>query len=326
MLTKMRNSLLKAWNLVLSSLTAASPGLSADEQTRSTWAKAIESFDAIPGVYKEFFKPFLADGKIFPYTVLTPSYEKLIHPTTEKLICDLGSDIYVLERDGNTYTVQCYPIEGISYVEIGTILLYSWIKISGVGSHGDLISSTLKFNSVTDYLFKPILERIRPAAANSGDATPNSESEKFDHLVLTNYKFMNYAKYSLLAGEKVIHTILQPEIRAGIQTFLGKIDYRIISPAHMSILTDRELIMIREDTSWSEKTRYGGIWDYIPLTKIISLSLSGKGSNLLILSIHLPESAHLDFVFQASAKRDLDQLMEQFYELTPLAADRAAGN
>ena len=316
MLTKMRNILRMTWRQAYTSTIALLPTVSAAEQTKSSWAKPIKSYAAVPNAYKDFFEPFLADGRVFPYTVLTPSYEGFIHRTTEKLICDFGHEIYVLERSGNTFEAQCYPLEGISYVEVRTILLDSRIKISGVTRQGVPASPTFKFNSVTDYLFTPILERIRPATVDSQDAAQSSESEKFDHLVRLNFKFMNYAKRSLLAGEKVVQTILQPEIRAGVLTVLGKTYYRTISPTHMSILTDRELIMIREDERQSGEDKYGGIWDYIPLTKIVSLSLSGKDKDLLVLSIQLPASARLEYLFQASAKREINQLLDRYRELT----------
>lgn len=63
------------------------PTQSAVEQTKSSWAKPIKSYAAVPNVYKSFFGPFL-DRQVFPYTVLTPSYEGFIHRTTEKLVCD----------------------------------------------------------------------------------------------------------------------------------------------------------------------------------------------------------------------------------------------
>jgi hypothetical protein len=188
--------------------------------------------------------------------------------------------------------------------------------ICGVAQHGVPACCTLKFNSITDYLFRPIVERIRLATFDAQDPAQSSEREKFDHLVRLNYKFMSYARRSLLAGEKVVHTILQPEIWERVLTVLGKTYFRTVSPTHMSILTDRELIMIGEEYRRSGEDRYGGIWDYIPLNKIVALSLSRKGSNLLNLSIQLPDSACLDYLFQASAKRDVEQLLDCAKELT----------
>jgi hypothetical protein len=158
------------------------------------------------------------------------------------------------------------------------------------------------------------VERIRLTAPGLHGETQASKTEQFDHLLKVNYKFMNYGRRSLLGGEKVIHTIFQPEIRTPIFQFLGRTYYRSIFPTHMSILTEGELIMIREEGRQRGDDRYGGIWDYIPLNKIITLTLSEKGSNLLVLSIHLPENECLEYIYQASMKQEVDQLLQKFKE------------
>ena len=293
-----------------------SPTVTSYEQTRPSWAKAIGSYAAVPAAYKDFFDPLLTEERVFPYTVLTPSFEGFLHRATEKLICDFGHEIYVLERKGDCFEAQCYPLEGISYVECRTILLDSRIKISGVTRQGASASSTLRFNTVTERLLIPIVERIRFATIGSRDPVEFSEFEKFDCWAGLNFKFMNYAKCSLLGGEKVIHTILQPEIRVIKLKILGMTFRKLISPTHMSVLTDRELIMIREEERRSGDNKYGGVWDYIPLNKITALSMKEKGNNLLALSVQLPEGAHLEYLFQASAKQEVNQLLEQFKELT----------
>ncbi len=316
MLAIMRN----IWRMILAknlaSIIASIPRISADEQTISSWAKPIKSYEAVPDIYKDFFEPYLANGRAFPYSVLTPSYEGFLHRTTEKLISDFGAEITVLERKGNTFEALCYPLKGISYVEVRTVLLDSHFKICGVTRHGVPASSILRFNSVTDYLFMPILETIRSANHHSKETIQSAEFEKFDRWVRSNYKFMNYAKRSLRGGEKVIHTILQPEIRTKLLTILGKTYYKTISPTHVCILTDGELILIREEVRQSGDDRYGGIWDYIPLNKIVNLSLSEKDKDLLLLSVHLAENTRLECLFQASAKGEIDQLLERFGELS----------
>lgn len=288
------------------------------EQTKSSWARPITSYTAVPPVYQGFFEPLRAEGQDFPYAVLTPSYEVFLHRAAEKLACMFGQAIHILERSGNTFEAYCFPLAGISYVEVRTVLLDSHLKICGVTDQGVAACCTLRFNAITDYLFKPIVERIRLAAMEARGTTLASERETFDYLVRVNYKFMSYARHSLLPGEKVIHTILQPEIRESVLTLLGKTFDRTVSPTHMSILTDGELITIREERRRGGEDRYGGVWDYIPLNKIIALSVSEKGNNLLGLSIQLPESACLDYLFQASAKQELEQLLDRVKELATI--------
>jgi hypothetical protein len=287
------------------------PRLSASEQTKLTWAKPVKSYAEVPEVFKDFFEPYRAAGRAFPYTVLTPAYQGFIHRTSEKLVCDLGGEIAVLERNGSAFEAQCYPLERISYVQVTSILLDSRIKITGITDRGVPASITLRFNSVSDYLLAPILDRMRRGAQ---EAALSPDLEQFDGWARLSFKFMNYAKGSILGGEKVIHSVLQPEVRVSRIRILGKTFYRTVSPTLAVILTDRELIAIREDIRQHGGNRYGGIWDYIPLDKIASFSLSEVDAGLLRLSIDLPKSAQLEYLVQAAKRKEIDPLLEELRE------------
>jgi hypothetical protein len=123
------------------------------------------------------------------------------------------------------------------------------------------------------------------------------------------------AKFMFWRETETRYFILQPETRERVATVLGKTFYRTVFPTHMSILTDRELIMIGEEHRWSGEDRYGGTWHYLPLCKIVALSLSRKGSNWLSLSIQLPGSVCLDYLYEASARREVEQLLACAKEL-----------
>ena len=316
MLTKIRNILRMNRRQARAPRESGLPKLSGAELARSSWAKPVESYADVPDAFRAFFEPLLVSGRAFPYTILTPSHERFIHKTSEKLICAFDHEIDVLERSGNAFEAHCFPLEGISFVEFRTALLASRFQICGEINHAVHTSPTLTFNSVTDYLFKPILKRIRLASVASSNVAQGSELENFDDLVRVNYKFMNFAKHSLLEGERVICFILQPEIRESMLTVLGKTYFRTISPTHMSILTDRELILIREEAARRKEDRYGGIWAYIPLRKIASLSLSEKDGNLLTLTVKLFENISFEFLFEVSAKEEIDRLLHRFKGLT----------
>ena len=318
MLDGIRGVLRTVWRQSLSSVYALLPPTDAAEQTKASWARPIDSLAAVPAAYQEFFGRLLAGGRAFPYTVLTPSYQGFLHKATEKLVCDLDDEICILHSHSATFEAHRYPVEGISYVEVRTFLLDSSIKISGMTQHGVAASTSFKFNAVTDYLFTPILRKIRLAAHGPRDASLGTGSEKFDDWVVLNYKFMNFAKRSLLVGDRVIQAILQPEIRTRALTLLGKTLYGLVSPTHMCILTDRELITVREEERRSSNDKYGGIWDYIPLAKIVELTLSHRDGDLFELSIRLPDVV-LKSLYTASAGRELNQLLDRFGELTSSA-------
>ena len=280
--------------------------------TKWSWAIQIESPDAVPDTYKSFFEPILESGQTFPCTVLTPSFNRFMFKSNEKLVCDLGDEIVILERFGDAFEARYYPIEQISYVEVRSILLDSQITICGLTRNGANASSILKFNSVTDYLFDPILQKIRLAGVDLTNRDKGTEAGKFDHLMNVNFKFMNYAKRSVLAGEKVLHFILQPEIQKKFLRFLWMTYYKTVRPTHMVILTDWELILIREERVANDKGKYGGTWDFIPLSKIEKLSLKEDDSELFRFSIQISGNDFLEVPFQASAKGEVSQLMASF--------------
>lgn len=296
-------------------MAASWPRPSPAELARSSWARLLKSYTEVPTVYQAFFEPFRAAGRDLPYTVLAPAYEGLMHPTREKLISTFEQDLYILERSGHRFEVHGYPLHGIDYIQVRAVLLDSRITIRGVTRQGVSDSSTWKFNSVTDYLFAPILARMRLAGAEVKTAAP-SEAAKFDTWAQLNLKFMNYARRSLLGDETVRCRCLQPEIRARRLTVLGQNFYRTLSPTHATILTDREIVLIREETRPRGNDRYGGIWEYLPLHQTTRVSLSERDNDLLVLSIQLTEGTRLTSVFQASAKEELNDFLAQYRELT----------
>jgi hypothetical protein len=52
------------------------------------------------------------------------------------------------------------------------------------------------------------------------------------------------------------------------------------------------------------------------LGKIVELTLSQRDGRLFELSIQLPDGAPLEYLYQASAERELNQLLDRFRELT----------
>jgi hypothetical protein len=86
----------------------------------------------------------------------------------------------------------------------------------------------------------------------------------------------------------------------------------MVAPTHVAILTDRELILIQEEPLQGRKDKYGGIWQYFPLNKIATIYVDRKNRDLLALSIQLLTGERFDYLFQASMKDEVDQLLVQF--------------
>jgi hypothetical protein len=211
-------------------------------------------------------------------------------------------------------TTVCYPIERISHVEVGSVLLHAWVRIWGVNSGDMLTCSEFRFNMVTDYLFTPIVETMRSASGSFKKTHPSVDRHEFDYLSQLNLKLMNYARRSIAPDDRVVQTIFQPEIRAEVLRLFGRPFLRTICAPHVTILTDGELILIQDGVGkrLGRRVRHGGIWSYIPLPKIAAVSLADGQGNLLTLSIHLPEDERIDVVFSTSTRQELDALLSRF--------------
>ena len=102
-------------------------------------------------------------------------------------------------------TAFCYA--DVSAVEVGCVLLKSWLTIKGKNTCGVETRVTIKFNTVTDYLFLPIIGRLRRANSVADPEQYEAEQAKFNYLAHDFYKFMNVAKKCILPGEEVIGAV-----------------------------------------------------------------------------------------------------------------------
>jgi hypothetical protein len=287
--------------------------LTGAKQTMAAWSKVIESYETVPVIYKVFFETQFTDNQPFPYVVFTPSLVKPRGKTNENLVCDAYDAIHILERNGSQIVTKSYPYQTVCTVEVGSILLSSWLTISGITSAGEASVSTINFNTTSTRYFETFLNKLRPVTHGVGEAEFNAEKDKFNYLSAINFKLMNFGRSSLVHGEIVLHSLLQSEIREPIWTFLGSMFQRTISPAHLTILTNQELILIQDIEHSRETPRppYGGVWHYIPLRSIKSALLSEAENERLTLSITVSPDKTIEKLFVVSSKPELVKLCAQ---------------
>lgn len=291
-------------------------------RSMSTWSQIVESYEAIPVGFKSACRPLLANIQPFPYVVFAPVISGFRRKAPEQLICEVDDTFYLWERMGSQVTATAYPLPHISMMEVGHILLYSWITISGMTREGTAAASTIPFNTVSTPYFEPFVNRVRPAADDADEVEWQAEKDKFNYLETASYKFMNYARKSLAPGEKVIQTVWQPKIRKPILTLFGRSFYRTLSLAHLAVLTDKEVIFIGDDPRLREVKggHYGGIWQYVPLHHIVSVSLTEQADDLWALSLDLVYGDyHLNKVFAAANQHEIGQFRDTLAHLTRAA-------
>jgi hypothetical protein len=287
--------------------------LSATEQTRLSWTKAIRNYDQIPSAYQAAFNGHFKSTDDFPYTLLAPFNGSFLKPTYEKLVSCTEDSIAIFERYPERISVTAYKLNAINYTETGSVLLYSWLTINGIDQDGRSSATTIKFNTVGDRLFLPILSRIRGQADFSSESQMAVEQAKFDYLSVLNYKFMNYGRRSLQPGDSVQRIVLQPEVRKEFLNLFGKSFWKLVFPAHIIILTNHEVISIQDASKVASS--YGGIWNYVPLEKISSVQLNEEANGNLTLCLELPADDRLEIPFEASNKAEAEKLQAEIKQL-----------
>ena len=251
------------------------PAMTGARQTMLTWARAIETFEELPDSFKEACRPILGGIQPFPYVVFAPAIKTIRFPSTQKVLAELAGTLYIWESVNGQIATVSYPLENICQLEIGGILLNSWMSVSGLTTEGTFLTTPVPFNTATLRHFLPLIQLMRPPLIETDEPAWQAQLSRFDALSTENFKFMSFARESLVRGQLVTHTIWQPAIRQPIISLFGHSFDRIITLSHLAILTDNELILIRDDEESEENrgVRYGGVWYYLPLRHIAEFAL-----------------------------------------------------
>lgn len=284
--------------------------LTGSKQTMASWARIIEAPEDIPPAYQDAYAALTQNTPKFPTLILTPASRELSRKVSEKLFWITDNFLTVLERDGKQITRQQFNLDTLRDVEVGTILLYSWITISGILQTGEFAVSTFGFNTATLRHFTTLLERARGFPEKAPSVVSHTEQAKLDYLQGSAYKFMNFGKSSLRPDARILSSLWQPEVRVKSFDLLGVKLYRTISTAHLLIITDKEIIFIRDDPRIKSVrgARHGGVWRYIPRRSLVAAELSESTGDLLSMTLFLTDNGHLDILFTPEQRGALSEI------------------
>lgn len=271
------------------------------------WARQLTQFDEISKDYWWFFEPLQKAGEPFPFTVEVPPFNKF----QEKLVCICGQDLVVLDKNDVSASSLTFAKKNISDIELRMVLLDSSLHISGIDHNGEFVTFSLRFNSVSLKLIKLLAQKIRQASFSNLAAV---DDFSFSNLETASFKFAYFCRQCILPGEKVTGLVWQPQYRVNMRgkevtSPKNSIFTRLVFSNHAVMLTDQELILVEEDKHFSRKDNYTGIWKFISLDKIDSLSINSSEDGHLVFSVNLLDGRTLDSLYLFSKQSELENLI-----------------
>jgi hypothetical protein len=129
----------------------------------------------------------------------------------------------------------------------------------------------------------------------------------------TNFKYFSLGKQSILPGERVLETVYQPDIKINTLNIFNKPVFSKYLTGHLAILTDKELILIKESkrTKSLKENLYGGVFTYIPLSQIQDISFErDTGKTDYAMNITLTDKARLRAEFLTDSVVNLEVFKE----------------
>jgi hypothetical protein len=262
--------------------------------------------------FLRFLAAFPGEDEGFPYTVLIPGEQaSALQPAINpQMLCLYQDRLVNLEAiQGEVQTAE-YALKSISSVEHGSVLLDSWMTIYSASR-----SKTFNFSSAVGHVFSPIIKALR-ATDETGDTEESAsktreEAAKLGYLWKQNIKYLNYARESLAPGATILASVYQEDIPLSKWNFFNKPVFSSYLSGHLALLTDRELIFIKEseEVRAIHDTSYGGVFSYIPLESIRSVTFEASEDKKVdwVVDVSLVDGKHYQFQYSAASAVQLEE-------------------
>jgi hypothetical protein len=291
----------------------------------AAWTSRVDCREKVPELFEKEVASILRTKSAFPYMLYTPEFKSVHTVNPANLLVWDENLIYIFESAGHEIQKICYRIPDINYLEHGSILLNSWITLSGIINKKTL-STTVYFNTASALLFLPVVSAVRSIGKEAAQQAVTDVSV-FDYLKDKNYKFMIYAANSLRPGQKVVSSVYEPAIFVDSSKSFTILNTTIISPkifksvlatSHIVVLTKDELIVLEEKPTvipdeHVDMNKYSCITRYIPVNKIAKMNVGYYAEGeYLTFTLILTDYNIINLLFTQNNKENLEGLIAAF--------------
>jgi hypothetical protein len=287
--------------------TSGIPLTGAFAQTRQSWARRIDAIEDLPVPYRQPLRLEL-DGAPLPYAVLCPAFPRHAQPTLETLVVAIGDRLHFFARHGVSIAATSFGLPEVHAVDVGDVLLDSWLTVRGRTADLSSQSATVRFNAVGMELMLPFVDLVRPPVRGATATAGNHEPTMLRSLSWQSLKFYNLARSVLREGERVVDVVFQPAIRGRRRGPALPFLRREIASAHLVLLTESELIIASDIEGKRRRSdRYGHVRTHLPLRHVVDALVVARDDGLHAVRIGLSSGDAIEVVFEQAT--DVDGLV-----------------
>jgi hypothetical protein len=286
--------------------TAGVPLTGAYAQTRQSWARRIDAIEDLPEPYRDPVRLGLR-GATLPYSVLCPAFTRHAKPTRETFVVAIADRLHLFARHGAEVATTSFEPSDVHALEIGDVLLDSWLTIRGLNVDRSAQTATVRFNRVGMELMLPFVDLLRSPVRGASTGADGHEPTMLRSLSWRSLKFYNLARSLRRDGDRLVDVLFQPAIRARRRSALPVLR-REIAPAHLVLLTDSELIIASDICGkGSRDDRYGYVRTHLPLRHVVDARAVTRPDGLSVARIGLFQGDAIEVVFELAT--DVDDLV-----------------
>lgn len=270
------------------------------------WAREIKSKNEIPDKFIGYIDPYILSMENLPLMIHMPQHPNEDNIALDKIIYFFSNNIYLLkELDNDKIESSTLKTKDIFSIEHGKILLYSWIKLKAPNEFSEGLF--MDFNTVMEPLFKNLIDLVRLSNKATHHVNLNY-SEAYDVKSL-DYKFQNYINDVLDEGTDTRYLLFQ-------NPFISSKENKEMSYNHITLLTDDELINIKEEPDKTNPSKLCVIWTFVPLSNIEKIDIKDYADNDYVsLEITSLNESHSLGLFEENNKEHLYHLLSTVKDL-----------
>ena len=252
--------------------------------------RELSSIEEIPAVLRDPPSAHLAAPESLIHVYLVPQprgFSDWFHDAPPRnTVFLLGPDQVVIARerpDGGARVESC-ALQNVIAMEVGTILLNSWLNLTVADSHATQ-EYRLEYGTIFERTFRDSILWLRTL---TGDGRPTPPHHQWrmpgeERIKTLPIKFNNATRNYWLDGESVLATCFIKPLSVS-----GRVIKRLrrtFSCATALVVSDREVCVITEQ-AMSGAGRWGQSWRFCPLSKIATLEIvDGQPFPHLLLSL-----------------------------------------